>query len=155
MVAVPKASAPMAQAEPALYTSSMPMARAATSSGALTPPCRLGGVTITRRPTPAIWAGRPFIRTELTNGVAPSVPPGTYRPAESTGRTSRPVMVPSSRVSSQESSSSRSWKVRMRSMASRRVARKASSTSSSARANSASLTLRLSTVRVGQSKRRP
>ena len=132
----------------------MPISRAATSRAGLTRPSRFGGVTITRRPTPAICAGMPFISTELTSGVDPSVPPGTYRPAESTGRTSRPVMVPSSRVSSQESSSSRSWKRRTRSAAKRRVARKSSSTSRSARANSASLTLSVAAVMVGQSNRR-
>ena len=98
----------MAQAEPSLYTSSTPISRAATNKAGCTEPSLFGGVTITRLSTPAIWAGIPFINTEETSGVDPSFPPGTYSPAASTGRTSLPVITPSSPVNIQESGSSRS-----------------------------------------------
>ena len=72
-LSVPYASAAIACAPPALYTSSAPHSFAATSvSGAIFP--YFAGVVTTIRFTPAAFAGRIPMHTEEESGA---VPPGT------------------------------------------------------------------------------
>ena len=107
IVSVPYARAAIAWAPPTLNILSMPAILAAVSMAGLTLPLRPGGVTITTSGTPAIFAGIESMST--VEGYA-AVPPGTYRPALSTGVIFCPMTVPSSPFISKPVRTCFSWK---------------------------------------------
>ena len=72
----------MAWAPPMRYTSSTPATAAAASTGGAMRPSGPGGEHMANPVTPATRAGAAVISTVEASGARP---PGTYRPARSTG----------------------------------------------------------------------
>ena len=137
MDAVPKASAAMACAPPALKMRSTPATLAAARIAGSMLPYDFAGDTVISSGTPAIFAGMASISTVEDSGVSP---PGTQSPTRSMGMIFCPTTVPSAPLKTKPPRFCCAWNARMFAAAFSNTARNSGSMAARAAAISSAVT---------------